>query len=451
MNTSGNTRNAGNSTPIHFCDITNTQEKNINLFNLKMEKDHRQKMTIKNENKKYSVNQFLTNHPQILNDLSNNFNVDKLEDLRNEEYLKAIDTSSVDKKYYTYDKEFKTRKELNLELLKFIINLMYYEEGGENDFAQLDKIFYLSYYLINRKFIHPFKIVSTSTFNYNLTTINKLYNYVVSGGKKPKPIFNDSVKTNLINEDMNLNKNCCICLDDFIINNNFISCQCSVEICQDCFNNLNPRRCPLCRSNSINLKTIRERTINFNYNNKNYIKEIDLDCIDSSEIVLIYLDIGKLEIVEHNFKMNTYEYLKENLIDNLEDTAYLYTSSFLLDNLIHPFSQVFDLQLIEHLQNNEEREKINIILGFIENDYEYACEAKESFLNNAINTDGMEHLLMVEFFSKIVNDRDGADQHDYYLYSDYPLCNTNFKDTYEIINNSIIFNSFDSASLKIEE
>jgi hypothetical protein len=85
MSTSGNNAQASNASLIHFCDITNTQEKNINLFNLKMEKDHRQKMTIKNENKKYSVNQFLTNHPQILNDLSNNFNADKLEDLRNEE------------------------------------------------------------------------------------------------------------------------------------------------------------------------------------------------------------------------------------------------------------------------------------------------------------------------------------------------------------------------------
>jgi hypothetical protein len=326
---------------------------------------------------------------------------------------------------------------------------MYYEEGKENNFAQLDKIFYLSYYLINRKFIHPFKIVSTSTFNYNLSNINTLYNYITSGGKKKRPIFNESVRTNLINEDMDLNKNCCICLEDFIINNNYVSCQCSVEICQNCFGNLNPLRCPLCRSTSINLHTIKDRIIKFNYNNKNYIKEIDLDCIDSSEIVLIYLDIGKLEIVEHNFKMATYDTLKENLLENLEDTAYLYTNSFLLDNIISPYDNVFDLELISHLQDNEEREKINIILGF--QNHQDAHENKKNFLENSMGIDGLEHLLMVEFFSQIVNDKNGDEDHDYYLYSDYPLYNDNFKDTYEIINNSIIFNSFDSASLKIEE
>ena len=64
-----------------------------------------------------------------------------------------------------------------------------------------------------------------------------------------------------------------------------------------------------------------DKLITIDYNNKNYIKEIDLDCNDSSEIVLIYLDVGKLEIVEHNFKMATYDKLKDDLLDNLEDAS----------------------------------------------------------------------------------------------------------------------------------
>jgi hypothetical protein len=155
----------------------NQTEKKFKAINDKTLKSHSEKNTIKKEFKRnYSVSQYFTNNEDIKEKLISIY--PNFETVINDNYeVNFNDDSNIMKIIYYYDKEFKTKKLLNLELLKFLINLIYYQEDKPNGYyKELNNIFYLSYHLISRGFKCPFKILTTNTFKCEVIDIRNLYN-----------------------------------------------------------------------------------------------------------------------------------------------------------------------------------------------------------------------------------------------------------------------------------
>jgi hypothetical protein len=426
--------------------------KNAILFNARKEKEHKQKMTIKKiDKKKYSINQFLTNNDILCNELISHYPI--LKEMRDWTDEQDIDDEDIKKISYIYDKEFKSKKLLDFEILKLIIHLIYQNQEINFHNKEASKIFYLAHYLIKRGFKCPFKIVSKNHYIKDLTDIKKLYTYICSGGTTTKPIFNeDKINNNVNNNDDNLN--CCCCLEDYnIINNNYVSCQncINLQICAPCFNNLNPRRCPICRTNNINLVNTDSREIKYIYNNQTFKKNIRLNDIEDDEIMLIYLytinETG-LRIEDFKLKIDRHYDIINNYINNeIDNNAIYYNAQFIESHLLPVFDGVIDTNFIEVLQENENYNIINRILGFSNLTPQEEKANKSKFFNDASSIDGEAHILRYELYEKVIYNTNIEDS--YYLYSDDYIDRRLFINSYSghTIENFDLCNNYNESTL----
>jgi hypothetical protein len=393
-----------------------------------------------------NVNSFLTNNPQILNELEIHFNFNRDETILKENNINY---------YYKYDINRETREELNRDLLKFIIDLIYYNETEEKKI----KIYLLSQFLINSKFKPYFKIMTKGALNNNLYIINDMYYYLISGGKKKNPFINiDKIN---INTDHNILKNCLCCFNEYseTQTNKKISCiNClNLEICISCFDRLeNPKKCPLCRSPHINkIEFEGERQIKYIYNNKSYIETIKYNIIDDDELLLIFLGYDergddKIKICSHIFNITDEKKLMNDFFNNIDETILYYNVEFLFNLMINQYNDIIDIDIfksiIEGCQTRNNANPIMKILGLRGPDE--AEENKINFYENLINGDGLQHAHNKEFLLKIGRDRE-ADA-DIYLFSDnsnisqWSINPQYFKNNYQNISNQTNIYNFDS-------
>ena len=401
-----------------------------------------------------NVNNFLTSNPQLLEEIQNNFlNFDRDQKINKENPINY---------YYKYDIKTEGKEELNRHLLKFIIDLIYNNETEQKKL----KIYLLSQFLINSKFKPYFKIITKSTFNNNLTSINDFYYYIISQGKKKKPFFNiDQIN---INTDQNIIKNCLCCFNEYTeaqTNKKIICNNCrNFELCPPCFDRLeNPKKCPLCRSPEIKKIEIEgERLIKYNYNNKCYTETLKYNDISNDELILIYLgydekDEGeKIKICIHNFYINDEKFLMNDFINNLDETILYYNTPFLFGLMLDQYNDIIDEEtfnfIYEKCQNDSNPRPILKFLGLGGPDG--TEENKINFYECILNADGLQHAHNKDFLLKIGRDR-GEDL-DIYLYSDnsniseWSINPNYFKNNYNNITNETYIYNMNSLFFLIE-
>jgi len=395
-----------------------------------------------------NVNSFLTSNPEILNELNQHFIFNRDETIFKENNINY---------YYKYDINHETREELNRELLKFIIDLIYFNETEERKI----KIYLLSQFLILSKFKPYFKILSKASLNNNLYIINDMYYYLISGGgKKKNPFINIDIINN--NTDYNILKNCLCCFNEYSeaqtnkkINCN--NCQLNLQLCAPCFDRLeNPKKCPLCRSANINkIEIDGERIIKYHYNNKIYIQTIKYNIIDDDELILIYLGYDergddKIKICHHIFNITDEKKLMNDFFNNIDETILYYNVEFLFNLMINQYNDIIDIDIfnsiIEGCQTRGNANPILKILGIRGPDE--TEENKINFYETLINGDGLQHAHNKEFLLKIGRDKD-LDL-DLYLFSDnsniseWAINPNYFKNNYNNVSNQTNIYNFDS-------
>ena len=396
----------------------NPTEKKFKAINAKTLKHHSEKNTIKKEFKRnYSVSQYFTNNEDIKEKLISiypNFEVvinDKYEELFD-------DDSNIMKITFYYDKEFKTKKMLNLELLKFLINLIYYQEDKLNGYyKELNQIFYLSYYLISRGFKCPFKILTHNSFKCDVIDIRNLYNFVIKNN------YNNDM---LITDEYTVKKNvgsCCVCLEDYEQDDLYIKCNCcNIELCLNCFSNLSPRRCPTCRCPNIFRCGEIERNISFKYNHQTKNLKITKSA-DKEVIKLIFYNIEKKEIEEHYYYLKTDNDLLEEYYEEIEDTAIYYNSSFIKENMMDVYKGIVDEGIIRNFQENESYETIARLLGFMNSNLTETeiRQNKKKFFDKAvlIEDEGSKQVFRLEFYKFVCENTNRHDEYNITSHSDY--------------------------------
>ena len=137
-----------------------------------------QKFLTKISRKPKCINQFLTSNPNLLNTLNQHYEINR-------------DHKNLYTDEYKYDEIIKNKEELKTEILKFTIDLIY----KDVDEIEKERFFKVSNHFINEKIINrPFKLISNLSFDSKLTSINTLYNYIVSKGRSQEPIFNEDIE-----------------------------------------------------------------------------------------------------------------------------------------------------------------------------------------------------------------------------------------------------------------
>jgi len=238
-----------------------------------------QKFLTKISRKPKCVNQFLTSNPNLLNTLNQHYQINR--------ERKNIYTDK-----YKYDEKIKDQEELKTEILKFTIDLIY----KDVDEIEKERFFKVSDHFINEKIItRPFKLISNLSFDSKLTSINTLYNYIVSKGRTQEPIFNEDIEEEpieepiieepiieepieepiieepieepiieepiieeaieeaIIEEDIKT-RDCNICFEAYTDKTKFLcdNENCNNEICPCCFIRITrPRKCPFCRNDKL--------------------------------------------------------------------------------------------------------------------------------------------------------------------------------------------------------
>jgi hypothetical protein len=315
--------------------------------------------------------------------------------------------SSSDYYSYCYDVECNNKNELKNEILKLVIDLIYYDVPVK----EKNNLYYMTHYLISRRFKCNFKLISKSSLLLNITSISELYYYFISNGKIKKPIFNEDIIIEPIEQTL---KNCCCCLEDYTDNFNITGCCNSVQICEPCFIQLSPRRCPFCRSYNLRINDINNRKIKFKYNNKLFEEEIKNN-LDDNEILLYYLGYNekgqeKIKIKNYSFSFNNMQYFKENFFDSLEDSILYYDI-----NILNNYSNIpLDLDILKHLKIGcEEESEGRPILKYLQlieghnliSDDEIETN-RDYFFNEMVHNQGLENVIRFEFIEKIaiIND-----------------------------------------------
>jgi hypothetical protein len=420
---------------------TDMKIKAINAITLKR---HSEKNTIKKEFKRnYSVSQYFTNNEIIKEKLISIY--PNFETVINDKYEELIDYDcEIRKITFYYDKEFRTKKMLNLELLKFLINLIYYQEDKPDGYyKELDNIFYLSYHLISRGFRCPFKIFTHNSFKCEVIDIRNLYNFVT------KNTYNDIFVTDEYTVKKNIGS-CCVCLEDYEQDDIYIKCNCTIELCINCFDNLDyPKRCPICRYNHIHKATQLVRNISFKYNNQTKNLNV-MKSADDELIKLIFYNIDKKEIEEHYYYLKTDEDLREEFYEDIEDRAIYYNSSFIHDNMIDIYKGIVDEGMIKNFQEYESYETIARLLGFINSNLTEMeiRQNKRKFFNKAVSIEdeGMKHVCNLEYYKGVCDNTNRRTEYNITSNNNY-LDDTLFKEEEGIfLKNFDFMNDFMEAS-----
>jgi hypothetical protein len=370
-----------------------TPEQNVNIHRDEM---HKLYLTIQSDNPK-NLNQWLTSNKNLLDEIIINY----------PHLYRDKKTYSTSFHYsYCYDVECSTKKELKNEILKFVIDLIYYNIGVN----EKNNLFYMAHYLIDRKFKPSFKLLSKNSLNISLTSISDLYYYFLSNGKGKKPNFNED-KIN--NQEENI-LNCCCCLEDYNSNNNNLSgCCLNVYICSQCFQNLNPRRCPLCRSSNINLvvNNNNNRLIKFTHNKKTYEFNKYYNFLDYNEFTLIYFGFKEKKIMSFDFNINNIDDMRERYFENAEELIYYYNANTLKNYTNINIDDDILKNLINGCENLSNGSPLMKYLGLIPSIHcnEQDTEAnKIYFFDSIVDSDGLQAIMSYNFLEKIavIDDND---------------------------------------------
>jgi hypothetical protein len=400
----------------------NPTEKKFKAINDKTLKNHSEKNTIQKKfNRNYSVCQYLTNNEDIKEKLILIF--PHFNEVINDKYeVNFNDDSNIMKIIFYYDKEVKNKKLLNLELLKFLINLIYYQEEKPTGYHHdLNKIFYLSYHLISRGFRCPFKILTNNTFNCDIVDIRNFYNYII------KNMYIDNFEKDVYTVKKNIGS-CCCCLEEYEHDGFYIKCHCSVEICSNCFNNLTPRRCPICRYMGIYKNNNAERDISFKYNHQTKIFKTSKETCEE-DVKLLFYNVDKKEIEEHYYDVDNDNDLIEQFYEDIDDRCIWYNSNFITDNILDIYKGIIDSEMVRTFQDNEKYEIVAKLLGFSHLSTEEIRQNKKKFFNNAvaIEDEGYKSVFNLEYYKGICENTNNKHEYNIISRNDY-LNDTLFKE-----------------------
>lgn len=328
-------------TPVFGQSPLSIEDKKVIAYNNKKDKQH---LKIMNESKpmtrRFNVNQFLTNmkkeKPTYFKMLSDAYpNLESVRDIKYflQGYDDDDDETIILREPYVFDKQVQNKTALKIELIKFVIYLLY--ENYYTTSNELMNIFLIAQHLIKYSFTARFKILSKHNKNVSLTSINKLVCFLLNPDKNSDIIFNEDIIIEEEEEDIIIDesqRNCCCCFDTYQKNLNYIQCSCSVEICLNCFLNLTPRRCPQCRNEDIKMictgDIINEKKDKrkFQFTSLSKVKaetEINLKhyCHDVNEFLLMWQEEKQIRYTELKIQSMS-EIIKDeydNLIDDLEN------------------------------------------------------------------------------------------------------------------------------------
>jgi len=373
-----------------------------------------------------TVRNFLMSNPQLLNFINNNFvfNIDETNIMDELIYNEIIDDN--DKK--------------ESEILRLTINLIY----SSFTIKLRNKIFMMSYYFIRKGFKFPFKI-AVKDKHINYISINDLFNYIKSGGQKRylKNFKEMNPQNNFKNYE------CCICLTDFQENeDDKIKCvNCfNLKCCFECFNKINPKRCPQCKTNNFKRHT-EEKDINIKFiHNKKTIEKDFNHYLRDDELIFIYLETKKennknvYKIKSFDFEIKTNDELKERFFEHIQENLFYFNTNFLFNHIVEPFIDVIDENIFELIiqasTDKQDNKQLFKLLGFIYNSYEQNInnECFNDFYDECINTDGLEHTQTLEFLEEVAQNAYFNEDERYYLMSN---------DFYRSQENKNLFNNFD--------
>lgn len=371
-------------------------DKKIISFNKKQDTNHHKIMNeTKKMSRRYNVNQFITNlHKDKLKQLYDAF--PDFESVRNRiiypEEIQDEDETVLLKTIYQFDKQVNNKKCLHLELLKFIVYVIYEDTYISN--SQLNNILLVSYNLICHEFSAPFKILTKSSKEFNLTSINKFY-YFLIGESNNDIIFNEDIIIEKEEEEKDQTLyNCCCCFDNFRKWDKYIKCSCTVDICIECFSNIS-NKCPLCRSGNIYLidNTNNEedkRNIKFTRLGKTQEREIkNLRFLsENNELLLIFYDYQSNQIRDTTINIKDYEDIVNTEYDNFtDDLIYRIPNneilSYIYEDSSNPFYNIIDGEILNFIRENQEEtagDKIKNILRIEDiDDYKKFRDGYRSF------------------------------------------------------------------------
>lgn len=357
-----------------------------------------------------NLTQFISKYENELKTLAPNntiFNIDlKTEEWSNEYQMKTIK--------YTYDKKFKNEKHMIKQIIKLIIDIVYY---GLNAKILRMKITYL----LKRGFKFPFFLIPDFNREATYYPITYIFNYIKKAIKgkdatnEYNKIFENMSEYRPAQEtEENQNFDCIICNEQqpyISINKN---CGCVDNICNQCFNNLqSPKTCPTCRKRPYTLAIYKaepipeKRTFKFLYNNRTIEREFNLYSIDQNEIY--YLKNGD-EVDYIHFEIEDKEEMIRQFIDGeLSEYIKYFSTDFLFNYFDLPFSKAIFEVVMENSQDLDTNDIMNL-LG-LTNDPE--DETTLNFVNHCVDIDGLGHTMHKEIIDEI-EDYDHNEDKIYY-------------------------------------
>lgn len=315
---------------------------------------------------------------------------------------------NLENKIYIFNSECDSSKDNKiLQILKFIISFIYYDEYDNTK----ENILITLFHLFQKKFKFDFFLIPPENEQrkkqINFIEINKLLYMFLGSDKLPDIEIN---KINIV-ELEKIKFECNICTEEKEEDEqNNIKCLCSLKLCIECYDQLINKCCPLCRRQNPEFKKI-ENNNNVNkiiikkfYNNKIYEYETEYDSYDDETINILYFDNKKKSFENFDVKLDVLRNIKSNFYNRLKDDIMYYDTSFLIDKLNLQLTPKLRRLLIDTLKENESTNTCEIIfslLGLSYNiDYE---EMKENYNQNEIFNDFYNELINTDGFNLILN------------------------------------------------
>lgn len=345
-----------------------------------------------------NLTQFISKYENELKAIAPNNNLFNI-DLKTEEWSNEYQTKMTK---YTYDKKFKNEKHMRKQIIKLIIDIVYYGLNASTLKMKLS-------YLIECGFKFPFFLIPDFNKEATYYSITHIFNFIKKAikGKDATNEYNKifenvSEYTPEQQPPQNQFYDCIICREQqpyITINKN---CGCVDNICNECFNHLqSPKTCPTCRKRPYILTinkaeaTPAKRNFKFSYNNKTIEKSHNVCSIDDDEIY--YLKNGK-DVDYINFKIENQENLiSDFIVNSLSEYIKYFSTDFLFNYFDLPFSKAI-FEVVMQNSNDLNNGDIMELLGLSEDPEDGTTL---DFINHCINIDGLGHTLHLDVIDEI--------------------------------------------------
>lgn len=316
------------------------------------EKENRERERTHEKNKNFKNS--LSTKPKIKN-ISQfiSLNEDKIKNLlpeykKNDEYFnkyiydvkktKWSNEKQANEIYYKFDKNFKNLEHTKKQIIKFIMKL-FYNFGTYGEKINLHKFYMVLELSSIRTPIFYFGNINNIREEGDKYPINYVYNWILSTVRNHKIIEYNKILLSFSYyipsqpaEPNPLILNCNICGEDVEYREIIKNCPCNVSLCISCYNNLNPRKCPICRklnftyTNLIN-EPIPEK-IGFRgiYNNRQFQKIQNLEDLEEN---FYFYDEEENDINNFNIEIKTEnDLIKDYVKNSLSEYINYYNADF---------------------------------------------------------------------------------------------------------------------------